>query len=74
MDRSVIFKTREKWVLFACFCRIKGPKVLVFLIQIVKSVFHDLFEGRDVKQNGGQSRIRGLSDRIDGTEFHFQDH
>ena len=64
--------TLENWVLFALFGRIKGPKVLVFLIQIVESVSHDLFEGRDVKQNGGQSRIRSLSDRKDGQKWNFK--
>ena len=65
-DRSVIFKTLEKWVLFACFCRI-------FLIQIVESITLDLFEGRCVKRNRGQYRIRSLSDRNDGQKWHFQD-
>ena len=73
MDRSGIFKTLEKWVLFARFGRIKGPKVLVFLIQIVEPVTLELFQGRDVKQNGGQSRIRSLSDRKDGQKCHFPD-
>ena len=73
MDRSVIFKTLEKWVLFAYFCRIKGPKVLVFLTQIVESVTLDLFEGRCEKLNMGQSRIPSLSERNDGQKCHFQD-
>ena len=66
IDRSGIFMTLEKWVLFAWFGRIKGPKVLVFLIQIVESVTLDLLEGRYVKRNRGQSRFRSLSDRNDG--------
>ena len=73
MDLRDIYKTLEKWVLFACFCRIKGPKVLVFVIQIVESVILDVLEGRCVKLNGGQSRIRSLSDRKDGQKWHFHD-
>ena len=72
MDRSGIFMTLEKWVLFACFWRIKGPKVLVFLIQIVESVTLYLMEGRCVKRNRWQSRIRSLSERIDGQKWHFK--